>query len=85
MNKECPYKTCENHEDCHSDNPDITKGCAPHIPMCWKCADGLFAEGTEGGRSVKIMKGCRVNPDISNYNDAEKMCPLMEEYHGSKV
>jgi len=25
----CKNTSCSNHKDCHSDNPDVTKGCEP--------------------------------------------------------
>ena len=46
------------------------------IPMCWKCASRMTEEHPTHPGSL-ILVGCKENDKIKNYNDAEKLCPLL--------
>jgi len=49
------------------------------LPMCWKCANIKTMKNplsTEGVVS-RVMVGCKDDPQIGGYKDAEKLCPLL--------
>jgi len=47
------------------------------IPMCWKCVSNEH-EPDVTGRSVQLV-GCKENPEIKDYEDALKKCPLIQK------
>ena len=52
------------------------------IPLCWKCADKIFGElpcKSSDGVIANTLIGCKANPDIKNYTDAETMCPVLKK------
>jgi len=44
------------------------------IPMCWKCASKITKSNGDGSSS---LVGCKEDDNIHNYNDAEKLCPVI--------
>lgn len=48
-----------------------------NVPMCWKCCDKIIETVADGSRAILI--GCKANPDIGNYADAQLKCPLLKE------
>ena len=49
------------------------------IPLCWRCKDKIFGElpRKTGGVTASTLIGCKANPKIKDYTDAEKMCPIL--------
>jgi hypothetical protein len=45
------------------------------VPMCWKCASKITELHEDN--SLNLV-GCKEEPKIEDYSDAEKMCPLMK-------
>lgn len=53
-----------------------------HIPLCWKCKDKIFGElpcEASNGVIPSTLIGCKANPDIKDYNDAENLCPILSK------
>jgi hypothetical protein len=46
-------------------------------PFCWKCQSKITAPNDDGKSSSLV--GCKEEPKIKNYSDAEKMCPLFKQ------
>jgi len=44
------------------------------MPICWKCASKITEDNGDGSLG---LVGCKENKDIKNYQDAEKMCPVI--------
>ena len=59
----------------HSKNP-------PHAPdiifirMCWKC-DNCITRNIS--TKAKEMIGCKLNPEIKGFEDAQRLCPIKEK------
>jgi len=49
--------------------------CQTTIPMCWKCSEAEVASIEPG---VTEFVGCKEQPGITNYAEAQKNCPLIE-------
>jgi len=50
------------------------------IPLCWKCTHCIKADAKLGiVISHGFMVGCTLNRDIRDYNDARKLCPIIEK------
>lgn len=50
------------------------------IPLCWKCKDKIFGElktQSSNGVIANTLIGCKANPDIKDYTDAETKCPVL--------
>jgi hypothetical protein len=45
------------------------------MPMCWKCTN-LEKKPAEDGRSF-VMIGCKVKPEITCFEQARTLCPLL--------
>ena len=41
------------------------------VPMCWKCASKIVDK-------ISLI-GCKDNPEIKDYDDAQESCPLLKE------
>jgi hypothetical protein len=48
-----------------------------NVPMCWKCASKI-TEPNEDGKSSSLV-GCKEEPLIKDFSDAEKLCPLIKQ------
>jgi len=47
-------------------------------PFCWKCASKIVSPTDLDDYSFTLI-GCKENDKIKNYNDTEKMCPLIND------
>ena len=48
------------------------------MPMCWKCCYQVITEQADDfGYTFFTLIGCEANDDITSYNDARTMCPLI--------
>ena len=48
------------------------------IPMCWKCASRITTDNNDKWNG-KTFVGCKDNDDIHDYDDAQKLCPLLDK------
>jgi len=45
------------------------------VPMCHKCKEHIIGRAYSGGQLV----GCKLDSRIKDYDDAEYLCPLLDE------
>lgn len=51
------------------------------IPMCWKCASKI-TEPNQDDTGFTLV-GCKENDKIHDYDDAQKLCPVVKELDNS--
>lgn len=44
------------------------------FPICWKCCNCIKADVPNS--TAQTMVGCKENPKIKDFNDAQMHCPL---------
>lgn len=51
------------------------------IAMCWKCSSSIMKRFHDDLIDCDRMElaGCKQNPDIKEYADTQKMCPILIE------
>ena len=47
------------------------------IPMCWKCVNKIEKADPTG--IGLVLCGCEKEPEIKDYSDAQRLCPLLKE------
>jgi len=52
--------------------------CGTTLPMCWKCSSAIMESDPEMA-GVSQFRGCREQPGITDYSQAQALCPLTKK------
>jgi len=81
MNDSCNDTNCQNYKDCHSDNPDITKGCAPNPKKYyyWQMNIGKIKYLVNYYDGVKTHRDGSPFYDIKTFTNKKKMESFLKD------